>query len=122
MTIERTSARSEAAELSEIRALLDGRAEACRAKDIDLLMSLYAPDSIYFDVVPPLQFMGSAAIRRNFLRWFNEYEGPIGLETSNMNIVVSGVSRSHICCTGTAETGTGTTPECGCDRPFAANG
>jgi len=53
-------------------------------------MSLYAPECVYFDVVPPLQFDGSAAIRRNFLRWFNEYEGPIGLETSHQDVVVSG--------------------------------
>jgi ketosteroid isomerase-like protein len=52
-------------------------------------MSLYSPDSIYFDVVPPLQFAGSAAIRSNFLRWFDEYEGPIGLKTSNLSIAVS---------------------------------
>jgi ketosteroid isomerase-like protein len=76
--------------LTEVRALLDSRVEACRVKDIDRLMSLYSPDSIYFDVVPPLQFVGSAAIRRNFLRWFDEYEGPIGLETRDLNIVTSG--------------------------------
>jgi ketosteroid isomerase-like protein len=53
-------------------------------------MSLYAPDAIYFDVVPPLQFEGAAAIRRNFQRWFDEYDGPIGLETSMQEIAVSG--------------------------------
>ena len=74
---------------SELEALLESRVEACRAKDIDRLMSLYSPDSIYFDVVPPLQFVGSAAIRRNFLRWFDEYEGPIGLETRDLHILTS---------------------------------
>jgi ketosteroid isomerase-like protein len=83
--------------LSEIRALLDSRIEACRAKDIDRLMSLYSPDGIYFDVVPPLQFAGAASIRRNFLRWFDEYEGPIGLETRNLNIVPNGdVAFAHM--------------------------
>ena len=72
--------------LSEVRALLDSREEACRAKDIDRLMSLYSPDSTYFDVVPPLQFTGSAAIRRNFQRWFDEYRGSIGLETRDLDI------------------------------------
>ena len=74
---------------SAVRALLESRVEACRAKDLDRLMSLYAPDSIYFDVVPPLQFVGSAAIRQNFLRWFDEYEGPIGLETRDLKILAS---------------------------------
>jgi ketosteroid isomerase-like protein len=53
-------------------------------------MSLYAPDCVYFDVVPPLQFTGAAAIGRNFLRWFAEYEGPIELDTSHQRIAVSG--------------------------------
>ena len=91
------STQSEDRALSDVRELLDSRVEACRAKDIDRLMSLYAPDCVYFDVVPPLQFAGPAAIRRNFLRWFDEYEGPIGLETSNLNIVVSGdVAFAHM--------------------------
>jgi ketosteroid isomerase-like protein len=84
------STQSEISALSEVRTLLDIREEACRTKDLDRLMSLYSPDSIYFDVVPPLQFAGSDAIRRNFLRWFDEYKGSIGLETHDLHIVASG--------------------------------
>ncbi|MBB3590797.1 ketosteroid isomerase-like protein [Rhizobium sp. BK529] len=47
----------------DVRALLDHRTEACRAKDIDRLMSLYSPDIVYFDVVPPLRFIGTDAVR-----------------------------------------------------------
>lgn len=74
----------------EIQALLDSRVDACQAKDIDRLMSLYSPDIVYYDVVPPLQFAGSEEVRRNFLRWFDEYDGPIGLETHQLNVAVSG--------------------------------
>ncbi len=82
---------------SEIRMLLDSRVEACRAKDIDRLMSLYSPSIVYFDVVPPLRFIGSGAVRANFIRWFNEYEGPIGLETEDLNLAVSGdVAFAHM--------------------------
>jgi ketosteroid isomerase-like protein len=52
-------------------------------------MSLYSPDTIYFDVVPPLVFVGSAAVRRNFVRWFAEYQGEIGLETRDLHIVAN---------------------------------
>ena len=91
------STQSEITALTEVRALLDSREEACRTKDIDRLMSLYSPDSIYFDVVPPLQFNGSAAIRRNFLQWFEEYKGSIGLETRDLHIVASGdVAFAHM--------------------------
>ena len=81
----------------EIRELLDRRVEACRAKDIDQLMSLYSDNIVYFDVVAPLQFIGSDAVRRNFLRWFDEYKGPIGLETRDLSIAVSGdVAFAHM--------------------------
>lgn len=82
---------------SEVRALLDSRVEASRAKDIDRLMSLYSPEIVYFDVVPPRQFTGSDAVRRNFERWFDEYEGSIGLETQNLHIAMSGdVAFAHM--------------------------
>ena len=84
------STHSKVRDLADVNALLDSRVEACRAKDIDRLMALYSAECLYFDVVPPLQFTGSAAIRRNFLRWFGEYDGPIGLETSNQHLVLSG--------------------------------
>ena len=74
---------------SEVRALLDRWSDACRTKDIDRLMSLYTPDITYFDVVPPLQYTGSDAVRRNFLRWFDSWESAIGVEIRDLNIVVS---------------------------------
>lgn len=92
-----TATPSESHALSDVQALLDIRVEASRAKDIDRLMSLYAPDCVYFDVVPPLQFTGAAAVRQNFLRWFAEYDGPIGLETSHQDVVVRGdVAFAHM--------------------------
>lgn len=60
-------------------ALLGSRVEACRAKDIDRLMSLYS--TVYFDCVPPLEFVGSAAVRRDFARLFDQYRGTINLKT-----------------------------------------
>jgi len=82
---------------SEVRALLDRWSEACRLKDIDQLMSLYAPDITYFDAVPPLQITGSDAVRRNFLRWFDSYESSIGVEIRDLKLLVSGdVAFAHL--------------------------
>jgi uncharacterized protein (TIGR02246 family) len=82
---------------SEVRALLDQWSEAIRAKDIERLMALYAPDIVYFDVVPPLHYTGSAALRRNFLRWFDAWESAIGQEIRDMTIVASGdVAVAHL--------------------------
>src|SRR5919106_1506991 len=63
---------------SEVRALLDSWSGAIRIKDIDRLMSLYSPDIVYFDVVPPLQYAGAAALRGRFLQWFGSWKGSIG--------------------------------------------
>jgi ketosteroid isomerase-like protein len=74
---------------AEIEALFDSRSEAIRLKDIDLLMSFYAPDVVYFDLVPPLQYAGSAALRDRFLDWFDRFEGSIGQEIGHLKILAS---------------------------------
>jgi ketosteroid isomerase-like protein len=75
---------------SEIRALLESLSEALRTKDIDRLMSHYSPDIVYFDVPPPLRFVGSAALRGRFLQWFDSYESSISLEVRDLNILANG--------------------------------
>jgi uncharacterized protein (TIGR02246 family) len=74
----------------EIRALLDDRSAAIRAKDLDRLLSFYAPDVVYFDIVPPLQYVGSAALRGRFQHWFGTYEGPIGQEVHDLTVLGDG--------------------------------
>jgi ketosteroid isomerase-like protein len=75
---------------SEVTALLNTQSEAIRTKDIDRLMSLYSPDIVYFDVVPPLKYAGSAALRGRFLHWFDSWQGSIGMEMRDLNILASG--------------------------------
>lgn len=75
---------------AEVRSLLDSWSQAIRIKDIDRLMSLYAADIVYFDVVPPLRYAGSAAVRGNFLRWFESWKSAIGVEIRDLSILASG--------------------------------
>lgn len=74
---------------SEIGALLDSRSEAIWLKDIDRLMSFYSPDVIYFDLVPPLQYVGSAALRDRFVHWFDGFESGIGQEIHDLTVLSS---------------------------------
>ncbi|MFI6793310.1 YybH family protein [Nonomuraea sp. NPDC050383] len=74
---------------AEVAAFLSSRVDACQQKDIDRLMSHYSSDIVYYDAVPPLQFAGPEEVRRNFLRWFDGYDGPIGLETHDVKIATS---------------------------------
>jgi ketosteroid isomerase-like protein len=81
----------------DVEAVLDRRVAACRVKDIDALMSLYDPDIVYYDIIPPHRFVGEEAVRRNFLRWFDEYEGGIELETDSLSVAVGGdVAFAHM--------------------------
>ncbi|QLY28987.1 nuclear transport factor 2 family protein [Nocardia huaxiensis] len=74
---------------SRIRAFLEDRTDAQRSKDIDRLMSCYAPDIVYYDAVAPLRFTGYDEVRRNFIRWFDGYTGEISLETHDLTIVTT---------------------------------
>jgi uncharacterized protein (TIGR02246 family) len=93
---------------SAVRALLDHQNEAIWNKDIDRLMSLFAPDIVYFDVVPPLQFVGAAALRGRFLDWFAGFKGPMKMEMRDLRVLARG--DSAVACrlsrvTGTLQTG-----------------
>lgn len=74
----------------EVQAVLDGRVAASRDKDLDRLMSYFAPEIVYYDAVPPLQFTGTDAVAANFQRWFDGYDGPISLETKDETVAVHG--------------------------------
>jgi ketosteroid isomerase-like protein len=79
-----------AATQSDVKSLLASQFEAIRMKDIERLMSLYSPDVVYFDVVPPLQYAGAAALRGRFAEWFDGYEGAIDMDMRDLNILTSG--------------------------------
>jgi uncharacterized protein (TIGR02246 family) len=71
---------------AEIHALFEDRVTAVRMKDVDKLMSGYAPDVLSFDVVDPLQYAGLDGIRARMEQWFSSFEGPISLENQNLTI------------------------------------
>jgi uncharacterized protein (TIGR02246 family) len=77
---------------AEIRALYDRWAKAFEAKDIDGIMSVYAPGDavIAYDLVPPLQYKGKDAYRKDYVEFLNQYDGPIHVEYQDMRIISSG--------------------------------
>jgi ketosteroid isomerase-like protein len=79
---------------SEVKTLFDRRSEAFWTKDIDRLMACYAPDIIYFDLVPGLenrlQYTGSAALRGRFLHMFAGWQSAIGQYIRDLQIVANG--------------------------------
>lgn len=73
---------------SDIRELFDRQAGAMRAKDVDRLMNCYSPDVVYFDVVPPLRYVGAAALRTRFTEWFAGYQGPVEVDATDVSITL----------------------------------
>jgi uncharacterized protein (TIGR02246 family) len=83
MTVaEKTRTRDEA----EIRQLVDTWARALHAKDVDRIMSVYAPEVLVFDLAPPLQQAGAETHRRNFAEWFATWRSPIGSDIRDLSI------------------------------------
>jgi ketosteroid isomerase-like protein len=69
-----------------IRSLMDKWAAALRAKDLDALMSVYSPDVVAFDIVPPLQYKGREAYRSDFKQMLDLFIGPIRTEYRDLSI------------------------------------
>ena len=70
----------------EIFERIESLAEAIRYKNVDHVMSHYAPDVLAFDVQPPLEVRGVAAYRKNFEKWFASMAGRIAFEMSGVHI------------------------------------
>ena len=84
-------AQSEAA----IRELIDRYVKAVNAKDIGGVMSVYAPDMIAFDVVPPLQYVGAEAFSKPWKEVFERYR-VIQYEVRHLSIIAGDdVAFSH---------------------------
>jgi ketosteroid isomerase-like protein len=80
---------------TSVRERVETLAQAIRVKDIDALMTHYAPDVVVFDLMPPLEVQGAAAYRKNFERWFASMQGPIDYEMEHLRI---SMSESHAFC------------------------
>jgi ketosteroid isomerase-like protein len=69
--------------------------QAIRDKDIDYLMTHYAPDVVAYDVTPPLAVLSAADYRKKFEQWFASMRGPIDYEMDDLRI---SMSESHAFC------------------------
>lgn len=84
MAVEGNKKNEEAA----IKRVIERGVEAIRAKDLDGVMSMYAPELVSFDIVPPLQYVGTDAYRKQWQEVFSLFPGPIGYEITDLSITV----------------------------------
>ncbi len=79
---------SKASNEALIQKLMDSWVKAIRARDVNWVMSHYAPDIRLFDLAPPLQYVGRDAYRKNWEEWFATWQGPIGYEIQDLGVTV----------------------------------
>ncbi len=82
------AATQRATDEADIRQRIGKLAEAIRAMNLEAVMSIYAPDVVSFDIVPPLQHVGVEAKRKNWIDAFAMYQHPLGYEIHDLTITV----------------------------------
>jgi ketosteroid isomerase-like protein len=73
-----------------IRQRVEDLVKAIRAKDIDGITSLYAPNLVSFDITPPLRYVGADNKRRAWQGAFAALTGPIAYEVRDLNVTTHG--------------------------------
>jgi uncharacterized protein (TIGR02246 family) len=74
---------------AEIRELIGRFANAFRAKDVDGIMSFFAPEIVSFDILPPLAAVGADMFVKHWEEFFESHEGPIDVEFPDVTIAAS---------------------------------
>ena len=92
MTSEENRTKNEAA----IRELIDSFVNAIHAKDMNGVMSAFAPDVVSFDLGPPLKHGGGEAFTKRWQELFESYQRPIDYEIRDLSITAGDdVAFSH---------------------------
>ncbi len=83
---------AQADDQADIKALEQQWVAAVKAKDIDAIMACYVPDQslFVFDVIPPRQYVGAQAYRKDWEDLFATYPGPATIEMSDLNVTTDG--------------------------------
>jgi uncharacterized protein (TIGR02246 family) len=76
---------------AQIQALEKQFAAAVQAKDVAKVMAVYAPEGLFvFDLVPPRQYVGQAAYRKDWENVFAGTVGPVKFSVSDLAVTVVG--------------------------------
>jgi len=74
-----------------IRALNQRFTAAVKAKDVNMIMSVYIPDEslLVFDAIPPRQYVGAKAYRKDFEEFLGMFPWPIEYSISDLSITAA---------------------------------
>lgn len=83
-------AKSPANDEAAIKALYNDFNDAFIKKDVNAIMSFYAPDVFAFDVIPPREYPSWDAYKKDWEGLFAGFPGPVTTTISELNITVVG--------------------------------
>jgi len=90
VTAQTRSASPSVAGEAEIRSWFNQWTKVFTEKNVDGIMALYADDVVAYDVVPPLQYVGKEAYRKDYESFLSEYQGNLRLEMRDLHVGVQG--------------------------------
>jgi ketosteroid isomerase-like protein len=73
-----------------VRQRVEDHARAVSAKDLNRVMSLYAPGIVSFDLHPPLRYAGIDNKRRAWQVFFATYPASLGYEVRDVEVITDG--------------------------------
>ncbi len=85
-------ARAASDDVAQIRALEDRLAASAEARNLDAIMKCYVPDEtlFVFDVIPPRQYVGARAFRKDWDDFLGSMKGPIKFTITDLAVTPVG--------------------------------
>jgi ketosteroid isomerase-like protein len=73
---------------AKIEALNAALTTAVNAKDVDAIMKAYVPDEslVIFDIIPPRQYLGAKAFRKDWEDFLTLFKGPLKYEIRDLHL------------------------------------
>ena len=83
-----TTAWTESTDELQIRKVYEQLISGCNAKDIDTIMKAYVADEslLVFDALPPRQYVGAKAYRKDWEEFLAFFKGPVKCEFSELGV------------------------------------
>jgi ketosteroid isomerase-like protein len=78
-------------DVDAIKARYSAWKDAFEARDLNGIMAIYSPDVLAYDAVPPLQFSGADAYRKDYETFLAQFEGPVRVTIPHVHVEQSGL-------------------------------
>jgi ketosteroid isomerase-like protein len=86
------TAQAKTSDVAAIKALEARLMAAVTARDVDQIMQCYDPGEalFVFDVIPPREYVGASAYRKDWEGFLGGFKGPIKMELTDLDVVTDG--------------------------------